>query len=135
MQKISREECVVPLNLVQLKRHFLRANFQLYLCVTCNVHDFFYIFFSAIFLNLRHLKQRKLLIGKIRSKRGSYGQLLAADIKKVLNPIYYYTLSVKIIFKLSSVRLSFIWFSHFFFSHLHTLYGRFLYIRRVYSII
>ena len=71
---------------------------------------------TRIFFNLRHLKQRKILIGnewENRNKRGSYSKFLVADINKFLSSLYsycYYKLSVKIMFEWSSVRLSFIWF-------------------------
>ena len=71
---------------------------------------------TRILFNLRHLKQRKILIGnewENRNKRGSYSKFLVADINKFLSSLYfycYYKLSVKIMFEWSSVRLSFIWF-------------------------
>ena len=96
-----------------LRDIFFARIFIIVRLVMCTTFSFF---FSLIFFNPRHLKQRQLLIGnewKIRSKRESYGQFLKADINKFLNPLYYYKFSVKIMFEFSSVRLSFTWFCKF----------------------
>ena len=55
-------------------------------------------FFCATFFNLRPMKQRKLLIGnewEFRSKHGSYGKFLLADINKLLSSRHFYKLVVQ----------------------------------------